>query len=186
MENVWIKRELIETLKKGGIAVMPTDTIYGLVGKALDKDVVNRIYEVRRRNPDKPCIILIGEESQIKDFSIFLNPIQEKKLKEFWPGPVSIVLDCLDEKFEYLHRGTNTLAFRLPKDQSFRDFLNEVGPLIAPSANPEGYPYSKDIDEAQGYFGNAVDYYLDTGFLEGKPSKVVRLQGDSTVSILRE
>lgn len=184
--NIWQDGLLKKTIKTSGIAVIPTDTVYGIVGRADNKNTVERIYETRRRNPDRPCIILIGDISDMNNFSIKLAPSQAEEVKKYWPGPVSIIFDCLDEKFTYLHRGTNTLAFRLPEDEGLREFLKESGPIIAPSANPEGYPTAKSSEEAMGYFGDAVDCYVDGGFIEGKPSKVIKLNEDGSVLIIRE
>jgi len=185
-KNTWSDENLVEILKRGGVAVMPTDTIYGIVGRAEDRDVIERIYKIRKRNPERPCIILIGDIGELNKFSV--NPIesQKEKLYESWPGPVSVILDCEDSKFEYLHRGTNTLAFRLPSDKGFRDFLLETGPLVAPSANPEGLPTAKNIDEAKAYFGDSVDFYANGGEIEAKASKLIKLHKDGSVSILRE
>src|SRR3989344_2712387 len=110
----WNNDNLIGTLKAGKIAVIPTDTIYGIVCRARDESAVRRIYELRNRAPGKPCVILIGDLAQLEVFSIKLSPEQKDKLKKYWsfgmaqdkPGPVSVILDCLDDKFSYLHRGT--------------------------------------------------------------------------------
>ena len=134
---MWNDENLTKVLKEGGIAVMPTDTLYGIVGSALNISVVNRIYEARKRAPNKPCIILIGEIGELEKFSITLSKEQKNIIKEF-KEPVSFILDCLDEKFSYLHRGTKTLAFRLPAQAGLQELLKETGPLVAPSANLEG------------------------------------------------
>ena len=185
-------KNLIKILRGGGVAVMPTDTLYGMVGSAQNVSVVNRIYALRKRNPKKPCIILIGDISELKNFSINISEKQKEKLKKYWSfsptqdlRPISVVLDCPDESFSYLHRGTKTLAFRLPAIKELRDLLLETGPLIAPSANPEGLLPAKTIEEAKKYFNDSVDLYIDGGMLAGEASKVVRLHLDGSVSILR-
>ncbi|OGI47066.1 threonylcarbamoyl-AMP synthase [Candidatus Nomurabacteria bacterium GWB1_40_6] len=185
-EDNWGSENLKKVLKKNGVAVMPTDTIYGIVGRALAPETVNRIYDLKKRAPEKPCIILIGNITELEKFSIHLPLEQKKMLLKYWPGPVSIILDCPDEKFSYLHRGTKTLAFRLPAQDSLKALLAEVGPLIAPSANPEGLLPAEDIKEAKKYFGDSVDYYMDRGRITGKPSKLIKLQKDGTVDILRD
>jgi L-threonylcarbamoyladenylate synthase len=148
--------------------------------------VVNRIYAIRKRNPTKPCIILIGEIEELEKFSIILTEEQKNKLKEYWPGSVSVVLDCPDPSLEYLHRGTNTLAFRLPALKTLRDLLLKTGPLIAPSANTEELPPAKNIDDAKKYFGNQVDLYVDGGEISGKASKIIKLNKDGEVVIIRD
>jgi L-threonylcarbamoyladenylate synthase len=181
----WEDKNLVERLKKGGVAIMPTDTIYGIVGQAQNVATVNRIYNLKKRDPEKPCIILIGNTNALAEFSITFSGEQEKKLKEFWPGPVSIIFDCEDKSLTYLHRGTKTLAFRLPALPDLQNLIIQTGPLIAPSANPEGLPPAQNIDEAKKYFENSIDYYLDGGTIIGKASKVIKLHKDGTIDILR-
>ena len=176
---------LIKVLKDGGIAVMPTDTIYGIVGLAQSSETVERIYNVRKRSPLKPCIVLIGDVSDLEKFSIDLSLEQKNELKKYWPGPNSIIFDCKDEKFLYLHRGTNTLSFRLPAQAELQNLLKQTGPLIAPSANIEGALPAKNILEAREYFGDSVDLYMDGGELIGKPSKVIKMDVHGLVTILR-
>jgi L-threonylcarbamoyladenylate synthase len=186
LNNIWNNENLIKILKENGIAVMPTDTIYGIVGRALNKDVVKKIYKIRKRNPEKPCVILIGDVNELKKFSIGLSKEQKKLLQNFWPGPVSIVLYCPDKEFEYLYRSLHTLAFRVPSPRSLQELLLKVGPLIAPSANMEKFPVSENIEDAQKYFGDKVDMYVDGGLIGGKASKIVRLHKDGSVSIIRQ
>ncbi len=186
---VWKDGNLIEVLQNGGIVVMPTDTIYGIVGRAEDRNVVEKIYEIRKRTPEKPCIVLIGNTEELDKFSIKLSDEQKAKLQKFWyeeNRPISVVLDCLEEKFAYLHRGTNSLAFRLPASQELRDLLLKTGPLIAPSANLEKFPASENIEDARKYFGDQVDLYVDGGLITSKASRVIKLHKDGTESILRE
>ena len=180
---------IIETLKNGGIVVMPTDTIYGIVTSALDSLAVDNVYEVRKRAPDKPCIILIGDINELEKFSITLSVEQQNTITKYWTDSspaTSIILPCSEDKFSYLHRGTKTLAFRLPAQKELRDLLKKTGPLIAPSANIEGMSPAKNIIEAKKYFGDSVNLYVDGSEIEGQPSKVIKLHKDGSVSILRE
>ncbi len=194
LNDTWNNLNLIKVLSENGIVVMPTDTIYGIVGSALNVSVVNRIYNIRKRSPEKPCIILIGDISELKKFSIIIKDEQKTAIEKYWSFdsaqgkfvPVSIIFECPDEALSYLHRGAKTLAFRLPAKQAFRKFLLKTGPLIAPSANLEGLPPAQNIYEAKKYFGNAVDLYIDGGEIKGKASKVIELRKDGSVSILRK
>ena len=167
------------------VGVLPTDTLYGLVGSALNKKTVGRIYKLRKRDSRKPFIILI---SSIKDLGLFgVKPDEPTKkiLKALWPGKVSVVLPCRTSTFKYLHRGTKTLAFRLPALKSLSDLLKKTGPLVAPSANREGKPASITIEEAQGYFGNNADFYVNSGKKQSAPSTIVAVSGNN-VEVLRQ
>lgn len=170
---------------------MPTDTIYGLVGQALKQKTVSRIYKVRHRNPKKPMIILIGSLSDLSCFGVKINARIKNLLNKIWPirpfdkiqgkqtqgrlVAVSVILPCQLKKFAYLHRGTKTLAFRLPAVKNLRLLLCATGPLVAPSANPEGKKPAKNIKEAQKYFGKQADFYLNEGTLYRAPSTLIEI-----------
>lgn len=164
---------------------MPTDTIYGIVGQALNKNTVERIYQIRQRNPNKPCIILVSSFQKLENFSVNLTIEQENKIKEFSDKPTSIIFDCPDDEFFYLHRGTKTLAFRLPQEEELVNLLKITGPLIAPSANTEGLSPSKDIKEAKSYFEERVDLYIDGGEIVANASRVIQINNAGGVSIIR-
>ena len=163
-----------------GIGVLPTDTLYGLVCSALDEKAVEKLYQLKERNLKKPFIILI---SSLKDLDLFKVKLPEK-VKEFWPGKVSIVLPCASEKFTYLHKGLNSLAFRWPKDEFLRKILLKTGPLVAPSCNKEGEKPAETIKQAKEYFPN-LDFYINKGVLKGKPSKIIKIE-DGKVIVLRK
>jgi len=180
-----LKKEIVPSILRGEVGVFPTDTIYGIVGCALDKKAVERIYQIKKRNAIKPLIILVSSRNDLKTFGIKINRKQKKFLKQVWPGKVSVVVDCENENFFYLHRGTRSLAFRVPKDRWLRNFLKSSGPLVAPSANPEGEKPARTKDEAKYYFGNQVDFYIDFGKLENEPSIIVKLFDNGEYQILR-
>jgi L-threonylcarbamoyladenylate synthase len=184
--------QAVDALTRGGIGVMPTDTIYGIVASAFDPKVVARIYGLRRRNFKKPMVILIGSLGDLKLFGIRLDMKTRRVIKKWWPGKVSVVLKAAGNKrcaagkrFKYLHRGTGTLAFRMPKPAWLRKFLRKTGPLVAPSANLEGEPPAKTVREARKYFGGKADFYLDGGTLVSEPSTLVRIEKGKAV-VLRE
>lgn len=186
-ENIWCNQNLIKTLKKNGVVIMPTDTMYGIVGRAENISTVERIYKIRKRSPKKPCIVLIGDINELEKFGINISDIHNFNLcVQAKSDPVSVILYCPNESFAYIHRGTRNIAFRLPSSKSLQDLLMTTGPLIAPSANIEGQPPAQNIREARSYFGDKVDLYIDGGDVSGKASKVIRLQSDGSISILRE
>jgi len=177
--------EVIKILIDGGIGVLPTDTIYGIVGSALNRKTVVRIYKLRRRSSKKPMIVLIGSVSDLKKFGVKIGVRERKILNRIWPGKVSVVLSCPSRKFAYLHRGTKSIAFRLSKPVWLHRLLQKTGPLVAPSANLSGEPPARTIPEAKKYFGNKVDFYVDKGKLFSQPSTLVRFKKDKII-VLRK
>lgn len=177
--------KVVKLLKDGKVGVIPTDTIYGIVGSALNSKTVEEIYRLRKRAKDKPMIILISSLEDLKKFGINVNKKQNEFLQKHWPNPLSVVLKCNDKKFNYLHRSTNSLAFRMPKNEQLSNILKKTGPLVVPSANVEGEKPAENIDQAKKYFGNQVDFYLDGGTINSTSSTLVGFENDS-VKILRQ
>ncbi len=177
--------KVIELLKAGKIGVMPTDTIYGIVGSALNPETVEEIYNLRKREKDKPFIILISSIDDLKKFEVRLTKEQKDFLEKSWPNPLSVILVVNADKFKYLHRGKNSLAFRMPKDEKLLKLLKQTGSLVAPSANLAGVKPAETIKEAKRYFGSKITFYVDGGKLKSRPSTIVQLYEDGTRIVLR-
>ncbi len=175
------QKKVIAILKCGGVGVLATDTIYGVVGCALSKKAVARIYRIRKRNPKKPLIILIGSLRNLTQFCVKVDAQTKKLLSAVWPGKVSVILPCPLKKFAYLHRGTKTLAFRMPASVRMRRLLQKTGPLVAPSANSGGMPPATTITEAKKYFGEGADFYINAGRRASAPSTLVAVEGGRIV-----
>lgn len=171
--------EIAGKLISGGIGVMPTDTIYGLVGRAQDKTVVERIYRIKGRSQEKPLIILISQKEQIYEFEVDLSQKAMNSLDLYWPGPNTLILPCANDDWRYLHRGKYSLAFRLPQDEWLRSTIDLAGPLVAPSANPQSKQPADSIVQAYKYFGEEVDFYVDGGDISAEPSQILRYENGS-------
>ncbi|MBI2100083.1 MAG: Sua5/YciO/YrdC/YwlC family protein [Candidatus Vogelbacteria bacterium] len=152
-------------------AVIPTDTIYGLVGRALNRREVAAVYRLKKRPARKPSIVLISRLDDLRLFGVKLNPKRKVVLKRLWPGRVSIIIDGQ--------------AFRLPAKKTLLKLLKQTGPLVAPSANPAAEPPAQTITKAKKYFGNAVATYVNGGRLRGKPSKLIKLNRRGQITVLR-
>lgn len=93
--------------------------------------------------------------------------------KKIWPGSVSVIIQSPQKTLSHLHRGTYSLAFRIPHDKSLRDLIKKTGPLIAPSANPQGALPAQSIYEAMAYFGDRIDGYVAGKNKNKKPSTLI-------------
>lgn len=167
--------EVVAALRRGGTVVLRTDTIYGIVARADDEDAVARLYQIRSRTPTKKAILLIASTEQMYDT---YDTELYQRLLEFWPGPNSIELPSKLAP-AWLTRNTGCLSYRMPAHDDLRTLVAKIGPLIAPSANPEGKTPARSIDEAIEYFGDMVDVYVDGGVVgDVEPSRLYRLTPD--------
>lgn len=178
-------KDAVEVIKNGGIVITKTDTIYGFLADATNPNSVERIYRIKQRELEKPFIILIPELKSLNYFHISSNEKGEKILAK--KGITVIFRLERPEELTYLHRGTKKLAFRIPDDQEFLNFLRELGkPVVAPSANPSGLEPAKNIKEAIDYFGETVDLYIDRGEVSSNiPSTIVEVE-NGKIKILRQ
>jgi L-threonylcarbamoyladenylate synthase len=176
--------EVVAMLRRGAVGVLPTDTLYGAVASTALPDAIERLYKVRHRSSLKGCIILIADKDQASGL-VEWNGYGRKLAGKYWPGPVSIVLPVSERTPSYLRPVEGTLAFRVPDKEALQTLLWHTGPLFAPSANLAGMKPAATIEEAQKYFGDSVDFYVDAGDLSGnKPSTLIR-QNNGDVEVLR-
>ncbi|OGM29545.1 threonylcarbamoyl-AMP synthase [Candidatus Woesebacteria bacterium RIFCSPHIGHO2_01_FULL_44_10] len=168
--------DTVQSLKQGKIGVLPTDTLYGIHARALDRVAVEKVYTIRRRQPNKLFIILIASIDDLKKFKIEMDDHTQGFLEKHWPASLSVVLPCPHDEFKYLHRTTKTLAFRIPKKTNLLAILKQTGPLISTTVNPEGQDPAKTISQAKVYFGNQLDFYVDEGYLDNPPSTLIKFE----------
>lgn len=166
------------TLRAGGIVVMRTDTIYGITASADDQAACDQIFEIKSRDADKACIVLIADDRQMWDgVSRTVYGHIADKLDDAYP--TSLIVPVGAHTPRWIHHVDQTVAFRIPRTQPWlMEVLRESGPIIAPSANPQGQSPAKNIEEAIAYFGDSVDLYVDGGMVEtSEPSHVYRFNG---------
>ncbi|AAC06854.1 L-threonylcarbamoyladenylate synthase [Aquifex aeolicus] len=172
-------KEAVEILKKGGIIVAPTDTLYGILADATNEEAVKRLYKIRRPS-GKPFLVLLPDESWLEKLCLDVKEEHKKLLKV---EGLTLVFRKTCDKLDYVSKGT--LAVRLPQKGFIRDLLSELKkPVVAPSVNPEGKKPAESVEEAYNYFGNKVDLYIDAGVIKGEPSTILDLT--EGVKILRE
>ncbi|MCE9585250.1 Sua5/YciO/YrdC/YwlC family protein [Candidatus Nomurabacteria bacterium] len=179
-------KNIIKILKNDGIGIMPTDTIYGIVGSAYSRKAVERIYKIKKRDSHKPFIILI---SSIKDLENFGIHKIDSFFEEKWPKKTSVILKHTNkkssQKFKYLNRDADNLAFRLPDNKFILNILKKTGPVVATSVNPQGLMQAQNMKQAKEYFMNEVDFFLSGGKWNANPSNLIEIQKNGEIKVLR-
>ena len=177
-----IDQQIIDIIKSGGVGVMPTDTIYGIVASAVNAEAVRRIHEIKNRPEDKRLIVLIGNRGQLPALGVIPNEKEIQALNEFWPGPVSIILST-DESLPHLHADDATLGVRLPAETWLRQFINQTGPIVATSANLSGEPTPNSIEIIKQQLPG-LDFYVE-GPTHAEPSRLGKIDENGNIFWLR-
>jgi L-threonylcarbamoyladenylate synthase len=180
--NTLSDKKLIELLANGAVGVLPTDTVYGLACSTANEASVRRLYALKNRD-QKPGTIIAASTEQLVELGIKARYL--KAVEQFWPNAISIIIPTGFD-LGYLHLGKLSLAIRIPKDEKLIALLERTGPLLTSSANHPGEPEAATIDEAQQYFGDTIDFYVNGGDMSNcKPSTVIKIIDDA-IEILRE
>lgn len=165
-------------LQNGGIAILPTDTVYGF-SAVVDSDTAQKIRKIKGRAENKPFIQLIGEPDDIFDYTDdFIPP----EILTKWPGALTIIVHN-KKSFD----DEQTTAFRCPKDSWLRSIIKMCkSPIFSTSVNKSGCPILETPQEIQDTFENQVDLIVDDGEKKGAlPSTLIKLE-NGNVQVIRQ
>ena len=167
-------RDAIIALKNNGVIAIPTETVYGLAAYAFSKKAIKKIYEVKQRPKEKPLIVLIGNTNQLKKIVKEVPNWVNKALNKIWPGPVTVILPKKEEVPSEVTAGLSKVAVRMPGHPVPLFLANEVGPIVAPSANISGEPPTSKPDKVIKDFFGKIDVIIDAGETPlKKPSTII-------------
>jgi L-threonylcarbamoyladenylate synthase len=169
----------VSALRRGELAVVPTDTVYGLAADAFSPPAVTRLLEAKGRSRTTPVPVLVGSWRTIDGLAELVTPVARQLVETFWPGPLTLVVPAAPSLAWDLGESRGTVAVRMPLHPVALAVLEQTGPLAVTGAHRTGLPPASDAAEAARQLGTAVQVYLDGGAL-GDPvlSTVLDLTGD--------
>lgn len=175
-----------ESIKQGKLVLFPTETVYGIGANALDENAVKDIFVAKGRAQDNPLIVHIANIEMLKDLAKNIGEIEHKLMENFWPGPLTIVLEKTSIIPKVITGGLDTVAIRMPSSEIAKKLIEYSGlPIAAPSANISGKPSGTLVEDIIEELDGKVDYIIDSGKVDiGVESTVVRVV-DNVVHILR-
>jgi L-threonylcarbamoyladenylate synthase len=158
--------EAVEALRDGKVALVPTETVVGLVAA---ESGLRRIEKIKSRDPRKPVALLCASAEEAFALAASVPPLAKRLADLYWPGPLTLVLD---------RTGGGTVGVRVPAGPVMREILDAYGePLYATSANPSGEPAPKGLEEVAPRVSEAVDLIVEGEPGSGEASAVVDLSG---------
>ncbi len=170
-----IIEEAATVLRSGGIVAIPTETVYGLAGNALDPDAIAKIYEAKGRPSANPLIIHVATIEQAKDLASAWPSNAQKLADAFWPGPLTLVVPKTSDVPDSATAGLQSVALRVPSHPVMRAVIEAAGiPLAAPSANRSQAVSPTRAGHVLKSLGDRIELILDGGTTEhGLESTVV-------------
>jgi len=180
-----LESSIKRTLSSGGVAVLPTDTVYGIFSLPTEKTAIEKIYTLKMRPESMPLPLLISGTEQLPKVSSFQNQALWALVGAFWPGPLTAILPNSSPSMSLIASEQNTIAVRCPDNDLVRRIANDLGPLAATSANIHGEATPENASEIADMLPN-VDLIIDGGPLkDGLASTLVDLT-QPVPQILRE
>lgn len=179
-----MSNEAINALKSGDLAILPTETVYGLFADALNENAVKKLYAVKGRPTEKALNLNVSDYETILKYSRNQPEYLEKLVQNFLPGPLTIILESNENVPEWIHIGKSTVGFRMPNIEKTQEIIKAIGVLVGPSANLTGEKSPKFFDDlSPTILSNAAIaikddsiYGLDTTILDltQNPAKILR------------
>lgn len=178
-------RQIVDILEAGGIIIYPTDTFYGIGCDLHNRRAIERIYQIKKRRPQKPFSFICSDLKNISSYAKVSDQAY-KIMKRLLPGPYTFILEGTKLVPKIMQTNRKTVGIRVPDNQICIDMLLAFGrPIISTSAILPGQDIPMAPYEMEESFGPAVDVVVEGGPVVGKPSSVISLI-DDVPEIIRE
>ncbi len=172
-----------ELLEKGEIVAIPTETVYGLAGNALNEDAIKKIFDTKKRPFYNPLIVHIASKEKMDELAVEIPQIAYKLADKFWPGSLTMILKKKSHIPNLVTGGKDTVAIRVPNHPITLSLLNQLDfPLAAPSANPFGTISPTQAIHVKNYFEHDIKLILDGGTCEkGMESTIIGFENEKVI-----
>ena len=174
----WLIARAAEVLRKGGVAIIPTDTVYGLACGISDAKAIKRIYELKDMDPKKPLAILVNDMTTVGRYARGVTTPYYRLLKRVLPGPYTFIFEASAEVPKIMLRKRRTIGIRMPDHPITLALLAELEePLLTTSVRTPDDHWVIEPVEVESTLDHKVDVVVDGGPLVATPSTVVDLSG---------
>lgn len=172
-----------ELLRTGEVVAVPTETVYGLAGNALDEGAVTKIFAAKNRPSFNPLIVHVADSESVSRYAAAMPAAARKLADAFWPGPLTLLLPKKESVPDLVTAGSPLVALRIPRHPLLRELLSSLDfPLAAPSANPSGYVSPTTAAHVLEQLRGSIPYILDGGACAvGLESSIVGFDGEDAV-----
>jgi L-threonylcarbamoyladenylate synthase len=165
------------------LVAIPTETVYGLAGNALNIEAITKIFTVKNRPQFDPLIVHVSSLEQAGKYVSFIPDIARRLVQKFWPGPLTLLLKKKELIPDLVTSGLDSVAIRCPQHELTQALLSSLDfPLAAPSANPFGYVSPTQPSHVNEQLGERIKYILDGGACSvGIESTIVGFENNHTI-----
>ncbi len=175
--------KLLKVLNDGKIALLPSDTVYGLFADATNSESIKRIDDAKHSN--KPHLILVSSLEMLKEYTSEISDLQKKIIDKYWPNTLTILFKKNDKIDDNLTKGSEYIGIRMPNNKFLLDLINKFNkPLISSSANITNEKVITSVDLLDEELKSHISYIYDVGVLNDMASTLIKVENNKII-ILR-
>ena len=173
-------KKIIDVFNKEGIAILPSDTVYGIFADATSLKAIKKVDEAKRSN--KPHLMVVSSIEMLKEYVSEIDELQEKLINKYWPNTLTILFKKNDKISDELTKGSPYVGVRMPNNDFLIKLLNEYGkPLLSSSANITNESVITSIDMLDDRLRDKVDYVYDAGKLSDIASTLIKVENNKII-----
>lgn len=178
--------EIVDVIKAKQLAIVPTDTVYGIIGDALDEAVIHKVYEAKKRDYSKPLILMVSDISMLKKYVLEINDLEQRLIERFWPGKLTILFKKNELISDLITSGSDLVGIRFPDNKELVDVIKKLDkPLISTSCNISTRDVITNVILIEKELLDKISYVYDCGEMSDVSSTIVQVV-DNKINILRE
>lgn len=177
---------LCNLINNGDLAIVPTDTVYGIIADATNEEAIKKVYMAKRRSFSKPLIIMVSSIEMLKKYVKNISDVEKRLIEKYWPGRLTILFKRNNKISDLLTNSGDYIGIRLPDNKELCKLMNMLNkPLVSTSANISDNMTITEISMLEDELKNNISYIVDGGMLNDLPSTLIKVE-DEKIIFLRE
>ena len=178
--------KIIDVLSKGEIAILPTDTVYGLTGDATSLKAIKLANDIKKREKSQPLLILVSSIDMLKKYTKNISDLELEVINKYWPNKLTVLFEKNDLLSDELTASSPYVGVRMPDNKLLLDIMNKYNkPLLSTSANIHSKDVITKISLLEDEMRVSVSYIYDAGELSTTASTLIKIE-NGKIKILRE
>ena len=179
--------KIVKEIKKGNLVIIPTDTVYGISADMTNEKAIEKVYNAKNRDKNKPLILLVSNVDMLKEYTEKLNSLEEEIINKYLPGKLTILLHKNSKVSDKITGKSDLVGIRMPNSKQLIQIIDKVGnPIISTSANISGKATITNPKDVEKEMLKHISYVEDAGTLNNEPSSIIKIENEKIIVIRKE
>lgn len=179
--------KIVKEIKKGNLVIIPTDTVYGISADMTNEKAIEKVYNAKNRDKNKPLILLVSNVDMLKEYTEKLNSLEEEIINKYLPGKLTLLLHKNSKVSDKITGKSDLVGIRMPNSKQLIQIIDKVGnPIISTSANISGKATITNPKDVEKEMLKHISYVEDAGTLNNEPSSIIKIENDKIIVIRKE